>query len=103
VGKVVLDIIEREGLVEAAARQGGALKSRLEDALGDRVIDIRGKGLLIGIELDGDPGAVVASARGHGLLVYPAAIQAILLGPPLIISDDEIDQIVERLTAALAS
>ena len=102
VGKAVLDIIEREGLVEAAARQGGGLKSRLEDALGDRVIDIRGEGLLIGIELDGDPGAVVAAARGHGLLVYPAAIPAILLAPPLIISDDEIDQIVERLTATLS-
>jgi adenosylmethionine-8-amino-7-oxononanoate aminotransferase len=102
VGKAVLDIIERESLVEAAVRQGEVLKGRLQDALGDRVIDIRGKGLLIGIELDGDPQAVVASARNHGLLVYPAAIPAILLGPPLIISDNEIDQIVERLTAALS-
>ena len=101
VGKAVLDIIEREGLVEAAARQGAALKRRLAEALGDRVIDIRGKGLLLGIELDADPQAVVAAARNHGLLVYPAAIPAILLGPPLIISDEEIDQIVERLTAAL--
>ncbi len=101
VGRAVLDIIEREGLVEAAARQGALLRSRLEDSLGDRVMDIRGKGLLIGIEVDADPRAVVTSARAQGLLVYPAAIPAILLGPPLIINDDEIDLLVERLTVAL--
>ena len=102
VGKAVLDIIKGEGLVEAAARKGALLRSGLEDSLGDRVIDIRGKGLLIGIELDADPRAVVSAARAQGLLVYPAAIPAILLGPPLVITDAEIDQLVDRLAAALA-
>jgi acetylornithine/succinyldiaminopimelate/putrescine aminotransferase len=97
----VLEIIEKESLVEAAARQGTLLRSRLEEALGGRVIDIRGKGLLVGIELDADPKAVVSAARAQGLLVYPAAIGAILLGPPLIITEPEIDQLVDRLTAAL--
>lgn len=101
VGKAVLEIIEKESLVEAAARQGTLLRSRLEEALGGRVIDIRGKGLLVGIELDADPKAVVSAARAQGLLVYPAAIGAILLGPPLIITEPEIDQLVDRLTAAL--
>jgi adenosylmethionine-8-amino-7-oxononanoate aminotransferase len=44
---------------------------------------------------------VVSSARAQGLLVYPAAIPAILLGPPLVITDEEIDLIVDRLSAAL--
>lgn len=101
VGKAVLNVIESEGLVEAAARQGALLRSRLEESLGDRVIDVRGKGLLIGIELDADPRAVVSAARAQGLLVYPAAIPAILLGPPLVITDAEIDQLVDRLSAAL--
>ena len=102
VGMAVLGIIKGEGLVEAAGRQGALLRSRLEESLGDRVIDIRGKGLLIGIELDADPRSVVAAARAQGLLVYPAAIPAIVLGPPLIITDAEIDQLVERLTVALS-
>lgn len=101
VGQAVIDIIRSEGLVEAATRQGERLRTGLESTLADRVADIRGKGLLIGVELTGDPHQVVTLARQHGLLVYPAAIQAILLGPPLNVTDDEIDQIVERLTAAL--
>jgi acetylornithine/succinyldiaminopimelate/putrescine aminotransferase len=77
------------------------LRAGLQEALGERVIEVRGKGLLLGITFEDDPQAVVSSARAQGLLVYPAAIPAILLGPPLVITDEEIDLIVDRLSAAL--
>ena len=101
VGRAVLDIIANEGLVEAAAEKGERLQSFLKESLAGRVTDVRGKGLLIGVTFDADPRIVVASARRQGLLVYPAAIPAILLGPPLIISNEEIDELVRRLSAAL--
>jgi adenosylmethionine-8-amino-7-oxononanoate aminotransferase len=101
VGMAVLDIIVEEELVAAAVRQGERLRAGLQEALGERVIEVRGKGLLLGITFEDDPQAVVSSARAQGLLVYPAAIPAILLGPPLVITDEEIDLIVDRLSAAL--
>ncbi|MGH8957584.1 MAG: aspartate aminotransferase family protein [Acidimicrobiia bacterium] len=103
VGQVVIDIISREELVGAAARHGERLKGELETALLGRVGDVRGRGLLIGVELFAARDAVVAAARRLGLLVYPAAIVGILLGPPLIIGDSEIEQIVERFDLALSA
>jgi adenosylmethionine-8-amino-7-oxononanoate aminotransferase len=101
VGMAVLDILTEEDLVAAAARQGERLRVGLKEALGERVTDVRGKGLLVGVAFDDDPQSVVSAARNQGLLVYPAAIPAVLLGPPLVITDEEVDQIVERLSAAL--
>jgi adenosylmethionine-8-amino-7-oxononanoate aminotransferase len=101
------------------------LASALHSALDDHpaVGDIRGKGLLLGVELVADR----ASKRPHprsermveglrdacmreGLVVYPSTGCAdgvdgdlFLLGPPLIVSDAEIDQLVERLSRGLAT
>jgi adenosylmethionine-8-amino-7-oxononanoate aminotransferase len=125
VGREVLRILSEEGLIEAAALQGARLASALHSALDDHpaVGDIRGKGLLLGVELVADR----ASKRPHprsermveglrdacmreGLVVYPSTGCAdgvdgdlFLLGPPLIVSDAEIDQLVERLSRGLAT
>lgn len=102
VGQAILDIIRREGLVEAARAQGEKLRTALEAITSDRIVEIRGKGLLLGVILTGDRDEVVRAAREERLLVYPAAIEAVVLGPPLIIDDEEIDQIADRLGRALA-
>ncbi|HJR92587.1 MAG TPA: aminotransferase class III-fold pyridoxal phosphate-dependent enzyme, partial [Acidimicrobiia bacterium] len=96
VATAVLDLIEKEGLVERSAHSGQLLRARLMAA---GFTGLSGRGLLVGVEV-GDSGAVTAACRNHGLLVYPATADAILLGPPLVISDDEIDELVERLAAA---
>ncbi|MGI8515643.1 MAG: aspartate aminotransferase family protein [Acidimicrobiia bacterium] len=102
VGQAVLDIIRRESLVEAARAQGEKLRTALEAITSDRIVEIRGKGLLLGVILIGDRDGVVRAAREEGLLVYPAAIEAVVLGPPLTIDDREIDQIADRLRRAIA-
>ena len=102
VGQAVLDIITRERLVDAAETKGKRLRSALADALPDA--EIRGRGLLVGVVWESGEGtrAIVESARRQGLLVYPAAIEnAIVLGPPLVIDDAEIDELVDRLVAAV--
>ena len=98
-GLAVLDVLESEHLVEASARQGKRLRDRLEPAFPGRV---QGEGLLVGVLLDRGRDDVVRAARDLGLLVYPAAIEAVVLGPPLTISDKEIDLIVDLLTVASA-
>lgn len=119
----VLRILETESLVAASASKGERLISGLRARLGDHPIvgDIRGRGLLIGLELVADRDsrepfprsarvteAVVGAARDRGLLVYSGTGNAdgvngdtILLGPPFIIADAEIEQVIEILGQAI--
>jgi adenosylmethionine-8-amino-7-oxononanoate aminotransferase len=123
VAREVLGIIEREDLVAASAAKGVRLMRALEGALGDHpnVGEIRGRGLLVGIELVADRGTrepfpratrlverVVREARDAGLLVYSATGNAngldgdlLLLGPPFVVTEPELDRIVELLAGAL--
>jgi hypothetical protein len=123
VAREVLRILETEDLVTASAQKGERLKALLEARLGEHpnVGEIRGRGLMIGIELVADrtsrapfprllriTEAVVGAARAAGLLVYSGTGNAdgvdgdmILLGPPFIVTDDELAQITERLAGAI--
>lgn len=108
-GLAVLDIYEREGLLTRAADLAPVWEDALHDLRGvQHVIDIRNMGLVGGIELAARDGAV--GARGYG--VFTACWEAgvlirvtgdiIALSPPLIISEDQISQIMDTLRAALA-
>ncbi|MDO8485962.1 MAG: aminotransferase class III-fold pyridoxal phosphate-dependent enzyme, partial [Candidatus Limnocylindrales bacterium] len=119
----VLRILESENLVEASATKGERLMANLRARLGDdpHVGEIRGRGLLVGVELVADRAsrepflrtariteAVVRAARDRGLLVYSGTGNAngvdgdtILLGPPFVITDAELEQVVERLGEAI--
>jgi len=125
VAGVVLRILESEGLVDASATKGARLLADLRTRLGDdpHVGEVRGRGLLVGVELVADRAtrepfpraariteAVVRAARDRGVLVYSGTGNAngidgdtILLGPPFIVSDAELDRIVETLAAAIGT
>ena len=95
----VLDAIEREGLIENAAKMGGWIAGEIAD-LGT---EVRGKGLLIGLELGtGGAGKVVESALGLGLIVNNVTPSTVRLAPPLTLSADEAAQGVELLRKAVA-
>ena len=103
----VLDILEREQLVERARVQGAVLGQKLRDALGDhRVVrDIRGRGMFYGIEIDVSRDAVVMAALERDLWVYPAGsgpvANAVMVAPPFVITDAEVDQLVGTLLEAV--
>ena len=103
----VLEILEREQLVERSRTIGEVLGSRLRDALdGQRYVrDIRGRGLFYGVEIDANRDAVVMAAIERGLWVYPAGSgpvpNAIMVAPPFVVSEAEIDQLVDVLRASL--
>jgi adenosylmethionine-8-amino-7-oxononanoate aminotransferase len=119
----VLRILEDERLVEASAAKGDRLKALLIDRLGGHpsVGEIRGRGLLLGVELVADretraPFArservterVLRAGREAGVLLYSGTGladgtngDAIVLGPPFVVTDDELVAIVDRLTAAV--
>ncbi|NIM28710.1 MAG: acetylornithine/succinylornithine family transaminase [Gammaproteobacteria bacterium] len=95
----VLETMQREDLVGRAREQGERLQRRLVEALGglNCVREVRGKGLMIGIELDRACAELVGRALGRHLLINVTADKVIRLLPPLIIGDDEIDTIAETL------
>jgi adenosylmethionine-8-amino-7-oxononanoate aminotransferase len=116
----------REGdLVEASARQGERmLKDLTAELAGQSIVgDVRGIGLMVGIELVADRSSripspradqvterVVAAARERGLLLYSSTGHVdgrdgdlVMLGPPFTISDEECDLLVERTVAAISA
>ncbi|WP_088156562.1 aspartate aminotransferase family protein [Achromobacter xylosoxidans] len=119
----VQDVIRRDGLLARVQAQGAGLRQRLDSALGahPHVGDIRGRGLFMGIELVQDRASkqtfdpalslharIKREAMARGLMVYPmgGTIDGrqgdhVLLAPPFIISDDELDQLTERLSGAI--
>jgi adenosylmethionine-8-amino-7-oxononanoate aminotransferase len=125
VAHAVLRRLRDGGLVEASRLKGKRLRAELASALGDdpHVGDIRGLGLMVGVELVADRATkapferaagvteqVLAEARRLGLLLYPSTGGAdgvrgdvVMLGPPFVIGDDELDEAVSKVVAAVRS
>ncbi|WP_460776494.1 acetylornithine transaminase [Microbacterium sp. GXF7504] len=104
VADAVLEEIERSELVQNAAVRGPQLREAILGIGSPLVEGVRGSGLLIGVALTHPvAGAVTAAAQQHGLVVNAANERTVRLAPPLIIGDVEIDEFVEKFTAALAS
>ncbi|BCU06227.1 acetylornithine aminotransferase [Allochromatium tepidum] len=103
VGRAVLETLIDENLTENAAVQGAYLLDALRAALGETrgVVDIRGRGLMVGIELDRPCGALVGQALDAGLLINVTAERVIRLLPPLIIDRAQVDELVGALTGLI--
>lgn len=103
----VLDILEREGLVERAAKMGAVLGDRLHAELDQHpaVVEVRGRGMFYGIELRVPQTAVVAEALSRDVWIYPAGSgpvpSAVMIAPPFVVTDDELEQIVSTVRASL--
>jgi acetylornithine/N-succinyldiaminopimelate aminotransferase len=96
----VLEIIEQEGLLANASAQGQALLTGLQARVGnlEGVREVRGQGLMIGIELDPPlRDLALNAAQEHGLLINVTRGQTIRLLPPLIINEQETGRIIEVL------
>lgn len=96
----VLDVIEEESLTTRAETLGRGMLDAFRRELGglSGVSEIRGKGLMLGIELDRPCKELVGQALEQGLLINVTADRVIRLLPPLIISQDEADQIVSTVS-----
>jgi len=85
----VLDTIEAEGLLDRAERLGGRLRHGLADD--PRVDDVRGRGLLVGVDVTVEAPRVVATARQRGYIVNATGPHTVRLAPPLVLGDDEVE------------
>jgi len=98
-GIETLRIMEEEGLLSNAATVGAHLKSALQRELAGLagVVEIRGEGLMLGIELDRPCGEILTRAMQAGLLLSVTADTVVRLVPPLILTVAEADEIVSIL------
>jgi len=98
-----LDVIERDGLLARAETLGRHLREKIASALDGQsgLKEIRGRGLMIGIELDRPCGDLVRRALEAGLLINVTADSVVRLLPTLTMTDAEADELVERLSALI--
>ena len=104
VSLAVLDTLEQDKLFERATYLGNRLTAGLQEKLAEvrHVHSIRSKGLMIGIELDHACGELVELALEKGLLINVTAGNVIRLLPPLVLSDNETDEIISTLSTLIA-
>ncbi|HEX9195215.1 MAG TPA: aminotransferase class III-fold pyridoxal phosphate-dependent enzyme, partial [Azonexus sp.] len=98
-----LEAIEEEKLLDNARVCGEAIRNGLRSALNGvhGVVDIRGEGMMIGIELDRPCGDLVAVARDAGVLINVTADTVIRLVPPLIYGAAEVDALVAAVSGVV--
>jgi acetylornithine/N-succinyldiaminopimelate aminotransferase len=95
----VLDTISAEGLLHRATVLGDLLREGV--ATDSRVTAVRGRGLLVGIDVDVDAPRVVASARSHGYIVNATGPGTVRLAPPLVLGEDEAERFLAAWPAIL--
>jgi ornithine--oxo-acid transaminase len=106
VARAALDVLVAEDMIGNAARQGAYLAAGLAAVATDAVTAVRGRGLMLAIDIDPAAGAarafVEAFAR-HGVLSKDCHEHSIRISPPLVISREEADWAIDRIGAALRS
>ena len=92
-----LDIVKQENLLANAMQVGELIQSSLRNQIGNVAAEIRGMGLMIGVELKEPCGELVKQALDAGLVINVTADSVIRLLPPLVMNEAEGRQVVERL------
>ena len=103
-GNAALDVLINENLIERAESMGKILKKKIEDVASrsPHVKEVRGRGLFIGIEVkNGDAMHYCRQLLDLGVLANDSYGHTIRMSPPLVLTDQDIDYLVERLEKVL--
>ena len=102
-GLATWNVVEEEGLVQHASELGARFKGMLESLQGqcDEVVSVRGRGLMVGLVLNGEARPVFERARSNGLLVTLAGPNVLRILPPLVATDDHCEQATKILKQVL--
>jgi acetylornithine aminotransferase len=92
-----IDIVKEEKLLANSAKVGELILSSIQRQIGSLVADVRGMGLMIGVEMREPCGELVKQALDAGLVLNVTADNVVRLLPPLVMSEAEGKQVVERL------
>lgn len=90
--QVVFDRITQPEFLQGVRSKGENVMSQLREIASNHILDVRGAGLLIGVEFDQPVKPLIDAARGRGLLVVNAGENVLRICPPLVISDEELEE-----------
>jgi predicted acetylornithine/succinylornithine family transaminase len=96
----VLEVVFAPGFIEQVAARGERLAAGLRQVFPGA--EVRGRGLLLGVQLTQEPAALVKAALAEGLIVGPSGSNTLRVAPPLVIAEAEIDEALARLARAKA-
>ena len=99
----VIDVIESEGLLENAVKMGELFREALQGFVDryDRLLEVRGRGLMLGLVVDGDPKPIVAALKDMGVLALVAGTNVVRFLPPLVITEGDLDEATDMMSDAL--
>jgi acetylornithine/N-succinyldiaminopimelate aminotransferase len=102
-GKAVFDRIKTKAMLKSINKKGRYIMDSLKKIKSDKIVDVRGKGMIIGLELAGDiAGDVVVQSLKKGLILNAPKPNVIRIVPPFIVTKAEIDRAVKILSEVLA-
>lgn len=100
-GLAVLDVLQNTNFIERARTLGSEVLSHLRSNLPENAREVRGRGLMIGVELRGKVAPVLKALQARGVLALPAGAMVLRLLPPLVISETDLWQAVHIIEEVL--
>lgn len=99
----VIEVIESEGLLANAIKAGNLLKEALQGFVDkyDKLLEVRGMGMMLGLVVDGDPKEVVDALKAQGLLTLTAGGNVVRFLPPLPLGESDLEDAVDMISDAL--
>lgn len=99
----VIGVIESEGLLDRATEVGNLLKEALVGFVDkyDKLLEVRGKGMMLGLVVDGEAKPVVEALQAQGLLALTAGPNVVRFLPPLVLGEDDLEDAVDMISDAL--
>ncbi|OPY97586.1 ornithine--oxo-acid transaminase [Bradyrhizobium sacchari] len=104
VARAAMRVLVEEGMIENAARQGARFLEGLKDIRANTIREVRGRGLMLAVELHPEAGRArryCEALQGKGILAKDTHEQTIRIAPPLVITSDQVDWALERLSTTL--
>jgi predicted acetylornithine/succinylornithine family transaminase len=99
----VIDVIESENVLDNVKKIGDLMREALQGFVDkyEKVLEVRGKGLMLGLVVDADAAEVVESLQAQGILALTAGKNVVRFLPPLILSEDALEEAVDMIDDAL--
>ena len=99
----VIDIVEKEDLLAKATEIGALFREALQGFVDkyEKLLEVRGKGMMLGLVVDGDPKEVVEALKAQGLLALTARGNVVRFLPPLVLKEDDLEDAVDMIGDAL--
>ena len=96
-----IEAFQAEGLIDQAAERGAYLMSKLKQIEHPMIRDVRGLGLMVGIDLKMRVGPVLRALQANGVIGMPAGKTVLRLLPPAVITEQQIDFVVDAIEKAI--